>query len=136
MTACGRYPVDRAFLQSVACEVRAQVKRLRNHACIALWCGNNEDLMVAEIEGIEFDITDVTGPWDQTAVPQRIIYNKIWPDIIRELMPETDYWPSSPFGGKSSNDPTVGDVHQWNGMYDTFSVKLQREINLLTSLPR
>ncbi|KAF9890331.1 hypothetical protein FE257_005997 [Aspergillus nanangensis] len=114
MTACGIYPVNKSFLESVAIEVRAQVKRLRNHACIALWCGNNEDLFCAENNGVEFDASDVTGPWDKTPLPQRIIYLQIWPEIIRELTPEIPYWPSSPFGGKNSNDPTVGDVHQWN----------------------
>jgi beta-mannosidase len=42
MFACGMYPADSSFLQNVKKEVEYQVKRLRHHPCIALWCGNNE----------------------------------------------------------------------------------------------
>jgi beta-mannosidase len=44
MFACCLYPADRAFLDSVEAEARYQVRRLRHHACLALWCGNNESL--------------------------------------------------------------------------------------------
>jgi beta-mannosidase len=115
MTACGIYPVEDYFLKSVDLEVRAQVKRLRNHACLALWCGNNEDLMVAEYRGIKFDFADGEGPWDKTPLPHRIIYMKIWPKIVKELSPDIDYWPTSPWGGKSCQDGTEGDIHQWEG---------------------
>jgi beta-mannosidase len=115
MTACGVYPTPPFILKSVDAEVRAQVRRLRNHASIALWCGNNEDFMIADSRGVKYDITDLKGPWDKTEMPQRIIYMKIWPEIVKEMMPGTSYWPSSPFGGPSANDATIGDVHQWNG---------------------
>jgi beta-mannosidase len=50
MFACALYPGNPAFLGSVRDEAEYQVKRLRNHACLALWCGNNEiEDMVAEI---------------------------------------------------------------------------------------
>ncbi|MEJ6681449.1 MAG: glycoside hydrolase family 2 protein [Flavobacteriales bacterium] len=42
MFACSMYPYDKSFIESVKAEVRFQVKRLRNHACIAHWNGNNE----------------------------------------------------------------------------------------------
>jgi beta-mannosidase len=119
MTACGIYPTEDYFLKSVENEVREQVKRIRNHACIALWCGNNEDLMVAEYSGIKVDWKNVDGPWDKTPLPHRIIYMKIWPAIVKELTPDTAYWPTSPFGGTSANDGTEGDVHQWEGIYST-----------------
>ena len=44
MFSCSTYPATAEFLASVEEEARYQVKRLRDHACIALWCGNNEDL--------------------------------------------------------------------------------------------
>ncbi len=117
MTACGVYPTTDFFLKSVAEEARCQLRRLRNHACIALWCGNNEDFMHADRRGDKYDIDDVHGPWENSNLPQRLIYMKVWPDIIHEMAPDTFYWPSSPWGkgGKDSMDPTVGDIHQWNG---------------------
>lgn len=42
MFACGMYPSDAAFLENVQEEVSQNIRRLRNHACLALWCGNNE----------------------------------------------------------------------------------------------
>ncbi|WP_235182575.1 hypothetical protein [Gracilibacillus boraciitolerans] len=42
MFACSMYPGDQSFLENVRQEAIDNVKRLRNYACIALWCGNNE----------------------------------------------------------------------------------------------
>ena len=43
MFACAMYPGDIDFLTNIQEEAAQQVKRLRNHASIALWCGNNEN---------------------------------------------------------------------------------------------
>ena len=43
MFACGMYPSDSSFLENVKEEAIYNVKRLNNHPCIALWCGNNEN---------------------------------------------------------------------------------------------
>lgn len=42
MFACSMYPAEGALLDNIHQEAVDNVKRLRNHACIALWCGNNE----------------------------------------------------------------------------------------------
>jgi beta-mannosidase len=43
MFACAPYPgYDEQFLENVKAEAIDNVKRIRNHACLALWCGNNE----------------------------------------------------------------------------------------------
>ncbi len=44
MFACSTYPATPDFLASVEKEVRYQMRRLKEHPSIALWCGNNEDL--------------------------------------------------------------------------------------------
>ena len=44
MFACSMYPGDKKFLDNVKKEVEYNVKRLRNHSSIVLWCGNNEVL--------------------------------------------------------------------------------------------
>lgn len=99
-------------------EAVEQVKRLRNHPSIVLWCGNNEDVMIAQDLGLKWDPNNVEGPWDDTDIPQLEIYLKIWANVVKDLTPEVPYWPTSPFsfGGKDSNDQTTGDIHQWNGM--------------------
>ncbi len=43
MFACSAYPChEAAFRKSVEAEARDNVRRLRHHPCMALWCGNNE----------------------------------------------------------------------------------------------
>lgn len=42
MFANAMYPGTPEFIKSVQGEVTQQIVRLRNHPCIALWCGNNE----------------------------------------------------------------------------------------------
>ena len=42
MFACTAYPADLTFLKRVSEEADYNIKRLRNHACLAMWCGNNE----------------------------------------------------------------------------------------------
>lgn len=110
MFACGLYPANAAFLASVRAEAESQVKRLRHHACMALWCGNNEDYMLAESVGL-------AGP----GVPAekfeaRAIYEQLLPEVCAALDPDRPYWPGSPFTpgeGAKSSDTTVGDRHSW-----------------------
>jgi len=45
MFACALYPGTPDFLENIARETIDNVKRLRNHASIALWNGNNEVLI-------------------------------------------------------------------------------------------
>jgi beta-mannosidase len=40
--ACGVYPAHEEFVNSVKVEAEENVKRLRNHPCMAVFCGNNE----------------------------------------------------------------------------------------------
>ncbi|MGB2470274.1 MAG: glycosyl hydrolase 2 galactose-binding domain-containing protein, partial [Flavobacteriales bacterium] len=42
MFACAMVPDNPAFQDNVKAEATAQVKRLRHHPSLALWCGNNE----------------------------------------------------------------------------------------------
>ena len=43
MFACATYPTfDQAFMKNVRAEAEDNIRRLRHHPCIALWCGNNE----------------------------------------------------------------------------------------------
>ena len=43
MFACSLYHADNKFLANVKEEAIDNVKRLRNHPCMAVWCGNNEN---------------------------------------------------------------------------------------------
>ncbi|MBP0958723.1 MAG: AAA family ATPase, partial [Oscillospiraceae bacterium] len=42
MFACASYELDDAIEANIRAEVVDNVRRIRHHACLALWCGNNE----------------------------------------------------------------------------------------------
>jgi beta-mannosidase len=113
--ACGNYPASEDFCEAVKGEAEEQVKRVGHHASLVLWAGNNEDYMLAERWGWEYDPEDQEGPWDQTNFPARKIYERVLPEICERLAGDVPYWRSSPYGGKRSNDLTVGDTHIWDG---------------------
>ncbi|KAG6023820.1 Beta-mannosidase B [Claviceps citrina] len=115
MFACGNYPAHASFLRSVEREARENVKRLRHHPCIVIWAGNNEDYQYAESEKLNYDPKDRNSDnWLKTDFPARYIYERVLPDVCRDLVPGTYYHPGSPWGGTNSSDATVGDIHQWN----------------------
>ncbi|PIL34860.1 hypothetical protein GSI_02647 [Ganoderma sinense ZZ0214-1] len=103
--ACGVYPAFDSFVQSVKAEAEDNVKRLRHHPSLALFCGNNEDYqMVLQWGGID-------------ALPARVLYEEVFPAVVAEHCdPPVPYHRGSPYGGKGwdTSDPTIGDVHQWN----------------------
>ena len=115
MFACGAYPAHREFLLLVEQEARANIKRLMHHPCIVVWAGNNEDYQYQEQNGLDYDPEDKDPEnWLRSNFPARYIYEKLLPNILHELRGDAIYRFGSPFGGRTSNDTTWGDIHQWN----------------------
>lgn len=124
--ACGHFPVRDEYLQSVREEAVAQTKRLRNRASLALLCGNNEDFMLIDwLDPGKYDHHDVDGPFIGKDFDWREIYLKVLPSVVKEIAPEVQYWPSSPWKGDTANDLTVGDVHQWDGKQSKDTTRLR-----------
>ncbi len=110
MFACVSYPTfDDAFMKNVEAEARDNVRRLRHHACIALWCGNNELEQQAVGERWTHDLMS----WEDYG----LLFDDLLADVVHELAPGTDYWPSSPHsphGDRADfNNPECGDAHLW-----------------------
>jgi beta-mannosidase len=115
MFACGVYPAYAEFQETAREEVEQNVKKLRHHPSIAVWCGNNEDYVIPLLTGEEYD----AGERDpkkilQSPFPGRLLYERLFPEICKHLTPEIPYWPGSPYGGEFVNSVTEGDVHQWH----------------------
>ena len=109
MFACANYRLTDSFVSSITEEIRQNVRRLRHHASLLLWCGNNE------ME--QFALERVFDGTDETAADYLIQNEYIIPNILREEDPDRFYWPSSPSsGGKfaAPRDPDRGDVHYWD----------------------
>ncbi len=109
MFACGTYPASNdEFLASVEAEARDNVRRLRHHPSIALWCGNNE--LEQGMPSAEWKA--VMG-WDDYSR----LFDHLLPSITAELDPQRAYWPGSPHKslGERENwmNPDSGDSHLW-----------------------
>jgi beta-mannosidase len=85
--ACAVYPQTDDFAAKITIEAETVVRRLRNHACLALWAGNNEIDQVFEPNW---------GGLGLNPNSERIS-REILPPIIRRLDPVRDYLPSSPY---------------------------------------
>jgi beta-mannosidase len=105
MFACAAYPEHPAFVAEVKKEVEDNILRLRSHASLALWCGNNENEWIW--------VQEQKSPY--TNMPGHKIYSQVIPEIVNRLAPQQPYWISSPFGdGPDPNAMDSGNRHQWN----------------------
>ncbi|NLG25016.1 MAG: glycoside hydrolase family 2 protein [Clostridiales bacterium] len=109
MFACAVYELTPAFGENIRAEIEDNVRRLRHHASLGLWCGNNEMEMFVD-----------QGVW-VSSHKQKADYIRMYefliPMVLRELDPDTFYWPASPSSGggfDAPNDPDRGDVHYWD----------------------
>ena len=107
MFACALYPGDKAFLAEVRAEVTHQIKRLRDHACIALWCGDNEC----------FSFPEAT----REAALSVINYDRLsqlLAGAVEEFDPARAFWPSSPLLRPDAycewTNDHEGDMHFWD----------------------
>lgn len=105
--ACQPYPFFmKDFLENVKNEVACVVRRIRDHASLALWCGNNE----IELMAIAWKFRRNYVEWTE----------KFFWDILPKYLPTfddvTSYIPGTPIGLEHdsgfSND-NVGDTHLW-----------------------
>ncbi len=109
MYACASYELDDAFEENIRQETVENVRRIRHHACLGLWCGNNE---------METQTLDkVWKPSEKQKYDYIKLFEYIIPKIVKEEDPNTFYWPSSPSSGGNFENPwdeNAGDTHYWD----------------------
>jgi beta-mannosidase len=91
----------------VLAEAEFQVKRLRNHPSLGLWCGNNEIQVLHLITQGTLDPAEEWG-WE--------LFHGLLPDAVERWSPGAIYWPSSPWaegGTATANKEVEGDRHAW-----------------------
>jgi beta-mannosidase len=124
MFACSMYPGDEAFLNSVRAEAVDNVRRLRRHPSIALWCGNNEiDSAWAhyvEDGGWGWKKPYTASQREHIWTDYEAVFHHVLPEVVAALSPEIAYWPSSPMQGvtydenqHATNNSQHGDIHFW-----------------------
>ena len=112
MFACNLYPSTPEFLAEVAAEVRDVVRRLNHHACIAVWCGDNE------LIGALTWFPESRADRDRYLVSYDRL-NRTIEQGLAEVLPGANWWPSSPSPGVLSfgdawHDDSSGDMHFWS----------------------
>ena len=126
MFACSTYPsFDKAFMKSVRAEAVDNVRRIRHHPSLALWCGNNE----LEQGLVQWHIED----WTDTAMPPKdylALFDELLPEVVNVEDPVTPYWPSSGHtpgeNRPDSHDNTKGDAHSWKVWFGGQPIEAQR----------
>jgi len=107
--ACSYYPDDSSHQEIIRHEAKTNILRLRNYPCLALWCGNNENLQMWQQKwgGIEF-------------APKRFygenFYDGTLPKAVEEFDPGRSYIHTSPCGDSQpdANGGKIGDSHYWD----------------------
>lgn len=115
MFACAMFPNDSAFLENVRQEAIDNVKRLRNHPSIAMWCGNNE--ILAAWKGWGWEKTERAKSEENADKIWKSyvdIFHKILPDVVKKYDSQRSYWGSSPSSGLGEPADLInGDEHYW-----------------------
>lgn len=112
MFACHLYPSTPDFLAEVDAEVRDVVGRISHHACIALWCGDNE--LIGALTWFEESRLDR----DRYLVNYDRL-NRTIEAALHSVLPGANWWPSSPSPGPLAfgdawHDDSSGDMHFWS----------------------
>lgn len=109
MFACAVYDLTDDFAANVREELNDNIRRLRNHPSLGLWCGNNE----------------MESAWVGWGLPENeklrqdylTLFERMIPEILAKEDPDRFYWPSSPSSGGGFEEPGSehrGDAHYWD----------------------
>lgn len=125
--ACGVYPLhDQSFLDNVYAEVVDNVRRIRHRACLALWCGNNEN---------EYSAIGKANKGSEAERAGLPFYHNTLRNWVNELDGITPYWPGSPSAGgpeyrlhKQRMGSIRGDNHLWHIWHGLMPIEAFRKL--------
>lgn len=111
MFACNVYDLTEEFEENITKEITENVKRLRHHASLGLWCGNNE------MESAWDHWPEVQSESKYLRADYIKMFEYVIPKAVRAADSETFFWQSSPSSGGCFDDPddeNRGDCHYWD----------------------
>lgn len=111
MFACNVYDLTEEFEDNITKEITENVKRLRHHASLGLWCGNNE------MESAWDHWPEVQSESKYLRADYIKMFEYVIPKAVRAADSETFFWQSSPSSGGCFDDPddeNRGDCHYWD----------------------
>ena len=116
--ACTTYPSDPVFLHRVAEEAEYNIKRLRSHASLAMWCGNNEIY-----EGMRYwgwnKKYENPAIWEEMKEGYNKLFHQLLPAIVEELDADRFYMHGSPYEANWGRPHSwkIADSHNWGTWY-------------------
>jgi len=127
MFACNLYPSDPGFLAEVEAEVEENVARLHHHACLALWCGDNE--LIGALTWYDVSLKDR----DRYLVNYDRLNHAV-EKALRRTDRHANWWPSSPSPGPLSfgdawHDDGSGDMHFWSVWHEGRDFEHYRDVS-------
>ena len=114
MFAGSLYPGNKVFINNVKAEVTENIKRLRHHPCIAVWCGNNEIEVAWKNWGwqnkFNYSSQDSIQIWNE----YQTLFQELIPNLVASLHSENNYTSTSPLSnwGTASNF-NHSSMHYW-----------------------
>lgn len=117
MFACTPYPSDPTFLKRVEAEAVYNIRRLRNHASLAMWCGNNEILEALKYWGFEKKFTPEVYQGLMHGYDK--LFRELLPSMVKEFDSDRFYVHSSPYLANWGRPESwgTGDSHNWGVWY-------------------
>lgn len=124
---CGhaQYPPEKSVRELILEEAEYQIRRLRHHPSLLLWCGGNECFMSR----------DFAKPGEEYGAAQLFEYDL--KNLCARLDPGRYYHVNSPFGGPYTNSPDFGDTHSYTNSWYVPGGEIPKFVseNLRVSLP-
>lgn len=114
MSACYGFWLHEEFKENYTQEAICNIKRLRLHACLGIFCGNNE---------MERNFKNSAELFNGEGQRESYIelFERILPELCAKLAPQVFYWPSSPSSGGGFHDvenEEIGDTHFYSPVAD------------------
>jgi beta-mannosidase len=110
-------PGDVAFQENVRQEAIDQIKRIRNHPSVVIWCGNNEVETGWHHWGDRLEFKESISPEirDRVWEDYMVMFDDILKGAVAQYGGPVPYWPSSPSANfeEVPDNQHNGDMHYW-----------------------
>lgn len=116
--ACTTYPSDANFLRRVSEEAEYNIKRLRGHACLAMWCGSNEIYEGMRYWGWSRKYKN-PAIWEEMKEGYNKLFHQLLPSMVKELDAGRFYMHGSPYEANWGRPQSwkIADSHNWATWY-------------------
>ena len=113
MFACSSYPHDPLFVGRVKSEAEYNIKRLRGHASLAMWCGNNEIYEAMRYWGWQRKYS--AEAFAEMERGYNVLFRELLPQMVERLDGTRFYMHSSPYEANWGRPDSwkIGDSHNW-----------------------